>query len=1006
MKEGVLKMKNNEILLTALNGVNDEFIPLNVTAKENAENTENMQEDFAEMRIVTPKKSAKGKWAALSGGCAAVVAGALVLNGIHQAAVNENKRLMEALTDYRIYSENLWETKTEKLPLITSHMFFGGGYAGFDINDISELDSSSPLPEDTYFETLPVFLNLSYTEIGTSISNPQPFFYTEEQLNAMGEKIVHLLNLTVKESYFSYNDTYSDKPYGIDIICESDKYLGSGNLDRLEPLPENEIRINIYGDGSIHINIADADKYPESEFRTLLQYLNPVYENNRHIYDKGDSLTEELLNYCFAYSDVTGGGISMNNLLSASEYVGDYPIISPEQAREQFLQGDFITSVPDHLIIKEGEGDREILKTELIYRTDNSEKYRQPYYQITAVIKDGIDQDSIHCGIFYVPAVHHLYRTTEEELKESNPIMPTVTEEPKVEDSALLNRSAPYLGEGNGLIYAENFEELESMNPVSEDSELDTLPVYRDLSYNPSGSPVYFTEEQFNQMAEQAAAYMHYAVRIKESVCDDYGITAVITTGGYGMQEAVLRITADGTLEVLFGDEAAEAAEAAGLSVNTDYLILLNGNFNSSAELCSKEEAKNAIDFLLQDFDVLTDYKNCTVEIRSVRPDAESGTQWRFGVFDSSNDLVQTIVNYNLNYTVFTPGDKKNSLASVKVFNRLSVSEYVGDYKIITLGEAMDKMFMGEYFTNAPEEKLSGDALYMKSISHWKFELVYLSEGELLVPYYRILVEMTGKEGEYAEIFVSAIEADAENENKPNEPEDDRYKLIGAYLNEENEVCVDFTGMSASEDYELFRKYFFGVWDSPDGYLPWSLTIDDSENINFGGRGFYGEFYQPGDSVIAFTLHTNGDAHVLWLDMANPDIMYTAVFLMTNGLGVFTLEGITSDVHALTKNDAAPSEPADGFLSIFKLHEMARDYGMDFDLLTNIDYGFIDGTYYLHSATYDFYPMYLVSETDDKIVIRTSVGNVGSTDLKPIDVICTFERVDGEWNRNVDKAAL
>ena len=232
----------------------------------------------------------------------------------------------------------------------------------------------------------------------------------------------------------------------------------------------------------------------------------------------------------------------------------------------------------------------------------------------------------------------------------------------------------------------------------------------------------------------------------------------------------------------------------------------------------------------------------------------------------------------------------------------------------------------------------------------------------------------------------------AENEGKPIDFEDNKYQLIG----------VDFSSMPAPEDYELFRKYFFGVWDSPDRYLPSSLTIDDSENINFAGRGYYNAFYQPSDSVIAFTLHTNGDAHVLWLDMANPDVMYTAAFLMRNGLGVFTLEGITSDVHALTKNDAAPSEPTDGFLSIFKLHEMARDYGMDFDLLTNIDFGFIDGKYFLHSATYDFYPMYLVSKTDDKIVIRTSVGNIGSIDLKPIDVVCTFERVAGEWNRNVE----
>ncbi len=230
------------------------------------------------------------------------------------------------------------------------------------------------------------------------------------------------------------------------------------------------------------------------------------------------------------------------------------------------------------------------------------------------------------------------------------------------------------------------------------------------------------------------------------------------------------------------------------------------------------------------------------------------------------------------------------------------------------------------------------------------------------------------------------------------------YQLIGTYWDAAKGLCVDFSSIPTPENYDLFREYFFGVWDSSDGYLPWSLTLDDSENINFAGRGYFRKFYQLSDHVLAFTLHTNADAYVLWLDMDNPDIMYIAVCGVNNELYDFTLDGDTADVHTLTKNDAAPSEPSDGFLSIFKLHEMANEYGMDFDLLTYIDYGMIDGTHYLHSATYDFYPMYLVSEADDKIVIRTTVGNLMHTDLKPIEVICTFEKTDGEWTREVAEA--
>lgn len=44
----------------------------------------------------------------------------------------------------------------------------------------------------------------------------------------------------------------------------------------------------------------------------------------------------------------------------------------------------------------------------------------------------------------------------------------------------------------------------------------------------------------------------------------------------------------------------------------------------------------------------------------------------------------------------------------------------------------------------------------------------------------------------------------------------------------------------------------------------------------------------------------------------------------------------------------------------------------------------------------------LFPEAVDKIVIRTSVGNVSDIDLKPVDVICTFEKAEGEWNRSVE----
>lgn len=226
--------------------------------------------------------------------------------------------------------------------------------------------------------------------------------------------------------------------------------------------------------------------------------------------------------------------------------------------------------------------------------------------------------------------------------------------------------------------------------------------------------------------------------------------------------------------------------------------------------------------------------------------------------------------------------------------------------------------------------------------------------------------------------------------------------LIGTYYDDNRGICVDLSSMPVCEDYDLFRQYFFGTWDSRDTRLPWSITLDDSENINFAGLGHFGEFYQPSDHVIMFTLHNNALDRLFWLDMDYPNVLYAAPCIMSNKTAILTIQEVTTDGDPLIKSAAPPNEPSDGFLSIFKLHEMANEYGIDFDLLTNIDWGMIDGIHYLHSATYDFYPMYLVSESDDKIVIRTTVGNLIYTDLKPIEVTCTFEKTGGEWIRTVE----
>ena len=242
---------------------------------------------------------------------------------------------------------------------------------------------------------------------------------------------------------------------------------------------------------------------------------------------------------------------------------------------------------------------------------------------------------------------------------------------------------------------------------------------------------------------------------------------------------------------------------------------------------------------------------------------------------------------------------------------------------------------------------------------------------------------------------------EVKNENDPINLKGTVYELIGAYVDDENNVLVDMTNWQVSEDYDMFRQYFFGEWDAANSTWDTNVTIDDSEDFLAMDRYiyFYENFFQISDTVLAFTTGLNAEIKIFWLETDKPDIMYADEIEPSGWFAGFDF----AKADVLTKTPTAPKEPSNNFLSIFKLHEMAHNHDIPLDLLTNIDYGIIDGKYFLHSARADFYPMYLVSEADDKIEIRTSIGNFMETDIELISVLCTFKKEGGEWNRTVEE---
>ena len=219
---------------------------------------------------------------------------------------------------------------------------------------------------------------------------------------------------------------------------------------------------------------------------------------------------------------------------------------------------------------------------------------------------------------------------------------------------------------------------------------------------------------------------------------------------------------------------------------------------------------------------------------------------------------------------------------------------------------------------------------------------------------------------------------------------------------------IDEGAVTLMDDYDLFRQYFFGTWENEQGIGSINnkpLVIDDSShcyNITDQlGNWCTGEFYKIGDSTLAFVAGGSGGPVLHWLDMNEPETLYYAYGNIESGLGL--INGATEpEFGSLKKSGLPPNEPEENFMSVFRLREISRDYGIDFNLLAEMTFGYKDenGMYYVlaHNAGALFYPVYLVSESPDKLEFRTTVGN-GFEEDKDFEARYTVEKVNGEWVR-------
>ena len=305
------------------------------------------------------------------------------------------------------------------------------GFEGYMAYDISELSSGNPWNEEMVFEALPVYRNNSFNEIGIAYPG-----IGEEAMNKKLENIAEKTDLEmrgiIEATYVGDFSSGSGIPddFITDIKADFGSYTieiqSNGSIVAMyngfegEALPEEySFTYNNTTEGEafetiayLYENYGDIIGLPEATFVTSKEYTFSGEEiRDYRIYDFSGDEINDMLNFAFNEVQLAPNDegklmlIRINDKLSCAEKIGDYPIISPEEAKDMLLEGGYITTVPYEI-----PGKKYIAKCELIYRSGISENIWMPYYRFLVELPEMAQENGLkNFGAYYVPAVELEY---------------------------------------------------------------------------------------------------------------------------------------------------------------------------------------------------------------------------------------------------------------------------------------------------------------------------------------------------------------------------------------------------------------------------------------------------------------------------------------------------------------------------------------------------------------------------------------------------------------------
>lgn len=316
---------------------------------------------------------------------------------------------------------------------------------------------------------------------------------------------------------------------------------------------------------------------------------------------------------------------------------------------------------------------------------------------------------------------------------------------------------------------AYDISELVSANPWTEEAGITALPVYRNTLKSgageaiPSGQAYPITEEQFARMR---AFLLEVAGRLGLDT-ETLAITDNAPSEEYkaAIREKYADIGEEAPPEEFFAPTML-IAEQNGIRLEIEPSMTVAIWYNTPVSLpegyrfgyynMSYEQAQASAGYLLQEYQGLIAMQEPQTNVFMGDYNIYAQQSYSVSFFEGAGSLTEQIVNYNFNQIQFYTGEE-NAFDLVRVFAP-DLSNKMGDYPIITAGEARELLLQGHYITTVPYE-MPGEEWIRKA------ELVYRSGmyDEFFMPYYRFYIELPEQKREnglniYGAFYVPAVE--------------------------------------------------------------------------------------------------------------------------------------------------------------------------------------------------------------------------------------------------------